>query len=345
MSDDADFTPDRSRSISIDGRLDEALLERLRPQIAELTAQSREPITVFIDSWGGSAAAGERILGLLRSTSHASESPCRINTVAAPTAGSAAADLLSAGDLALAYPQSTLLYHGTRWPLPEQRLTGDLAAKIGHALPTLDEIFAAKLAQNSLRRFRFIVSALRPMFEPHRAEADDPKLGDLDCLQTILRAKLSPAAQQVLERGIRLWRNYNGLLLQFEKRLRRGRTVTQTQLRKTMLHAAAGFEYETGQAEAWDGGLGKICGHFHFLNSFFDFGALCDYVAGRPGPKTAVTDIDADDFQQFRLLGLAICRALQEGENQITPMDAVWLGLIDSVRSPGGADENLEFFR
>jgi hypothetical protein len=32
------------------------------------------------------------------------------------------------------------------------------------------------------------------------------------------------------------------------------------------------------------------------------------------------------------LFFLAICRALQEGENYITPVDAVSLGLIDTVR-------------
>ena len=47
---DADFTPNADRAIWIEGRIEEALLERLQPEISELTAQSREPITVFINS-------------------------------------------------------------------------------------------------------------------------------------------------------------------------------------------------------------------------------------------------------------------------------------------------------
>ena len=63
---DADFTPNPDRSISIDGNFTEALLERLRPEILELTAQNREPITIYIDSEGGSPDVGQRILDLLK---------------------------------------------------------------------------------------------------------------------------------------------------------------------------------------------------------------------------------------------------------------------------------------
>lgn len=328
-SDDADFTPNPQRAIWIEGRLDEALLERLRPQIVELTAQSREPITVFINSRGGIAEVGQRILDLLR-TNQGGAGACKIITAASPRAESAAADLLSAGDLAIAYPSSTLLWHGVRWPLSDLVSAGEAGRLYAQTLPVFHEKNAAVLALNSVRRFLFIVSALRPTFEQHRAEANDPKLSDLDCFQAILRGKLSPAAQQVLERAIPLWKNYNGLLLQFQKRLPRGRSVSKEHLRKLMLYSAFDFEYEKGERPDWDAGLGRISDHFHFLNSFFDFGALCDHVAGRPGPQSPETEAEA--LLQFRQFFLALYRALQEGENQITPVDAVWLGLIDSVR-------------
>jgi hypothetical protein len=330
VSDDADFTPNPRRAVWIVGRLDETLLEQLRPQIAELHAQGPSPITVYIDSLGGSAAAGERILGLLRSSNQDGENPCRIITVAAPKAGSAAADLLSAGDFSIAYPHSTLIYHGTGWPLPEQRLTAEWT-RIGRALPTLDEVSAAKHAQNSVLRFLRIVSTYRGTFEQHRAEANDSSLTDLHCFERILRGKLSPAAQKVVERAVPLWNDYDGLLFHFQKRLRRGRTFTKAKLQKIMMHSAVAFENEKGD-QAWDGGLGRICDHFYFLNAYFDVEKLCDWIAARAEPQPADTGVDADYYLQFRLFGRAICRALQEGENQITPMDAVWLGLIDTVR-------------
>jgi hypothetical protein len=252
--------------------------------------------------------------------------------VAAPKAKSAAANLLSAGDFAIAYPESTLLYHGARWPL--QELTGEWA-RIAHVLPTFHETAAASLARNSVRRFLFIVSSERALFAQHRADKGDPALTDLDCFQAILRGKLSPAAQNVLELAIPLWDSYNGLLLHFQKRLRRGRTVTKAYLQKLMLHASIGYEYESNKGNpAWDGGLSRISDHFYFLNAYFDVGKLCDWVAARAAPQTVDTDVEATYFLQFRVFFLALCRALQEGENNITALDAFWLGLIDTVRTP-----------
>src|SRR5580700_1701084 len=97
MPSDADFTPNPDRAIRVEGQLNEALLERLRPEIIELTARSREPITVFINSRGGRCEVGRGILRLLRRTTEDDARVSRIITVAAPTAQSAAANLLSAG--------------------------------------------------------------------------------------------------------------------------------------------------------------------------------------------------------------------------------------------------------
>ena len=97
-----------------------------------------------------------------------------------------------------------------------------------------------------------------------------------------------------------------------------------------MLHAAISFDFERNPA--WDGELTRISDHFCFLNSYFDFEALCEWVAGRAEPQTSGTDIEAASFLQFRVFFLALCRALQEGENYITVTDAMWLGLIDTVR-------------
>jgi hypothetical protein len=177
----------------------------------------------------------------------------------------------------------------------------------------------------------FIVSAYRELFAKHRADAGDPALSDLQCFQAILRGKLSPAAQIVLDRAIPLWESYNGLLIQFQKRLRRGRTVTKAYLRKLMLHASIEYENSKGN-EDWDGGLSKICDDFYFLNAYFDAGKLCEWIA-TPETQMADTDVEAAYFLQFRFFSLALCRGLQEGENNLTPLDAMWLGLIDTVRS------------
>jgi len=332
---DADFEPNPDRAIWLEGQLNDALLERLRPEIERLVSYSRKPITVFINSRGGSSEVGEGILRLLRRTTQDDRRVSRIITVAAPKAASAAANLLSAGDFAIACPGSGLMYHGARWPLPVQELTGEWA-KIAQTLPTFHELAAAALARNSVRRFLFILAALRPTFEQHRAEANDPTISDLRCFQAILCGKLSPAGQKVLELAVPLCDSHHGLLHEFEKRLRRrrGRTVTDTHLRRLMLHASTAFEYESNKGEpSWDGGLSRICDGFYFLNAYFDVGTLCDWVAAQAEPQTASTDVEADYVLQFRVFFLALCRALQEGENLLTPVDCVWLGLIDTVRT------------
>ena len=331
MPGDADFTPNPDRAIRVEGQLNEALLERLRPEIIELTARSREPITVFINSRGGLCEVGRCILRLLRRTTEDDARVSRIITVAAPTAQSAAANLLSAGDLAIAFPESSLFYHGTRLQLPEKELTSEWG-KLAQVLPAFHETAAAELAISSVRRFLFIVSAERELFAQHRADRGDPTLTDVECFQAILRWKLSPAARKVLELALPLWNSYHGLMLHFQKRLRRGRTVTKAHLQKLMLHASIAFEYESHTGgPVWDGGLSRISDHFFFLNAYFDVARLCEWVAARAEPQTADADPEADYFLQFRVFFLALCRALQEGENHITAMDAVWFGLIDTL--------------
>lgn len=326
---DADFTPNPARAISVKGRLDETLLESLRPKILELTDRSRDPITLYIDSAGGSREVGEEILKLLRRTTPDDPRVSRIITVAWPKAASAAANLLSAGDWAIAFPESRLLYHGARWPLKE--LTGEWA-RIARGLPTLHEIAASSLARTCYRRFLFVVSAYRSLFPEHRADKGNPDLTDLECFQAILREKLSPAGQTIVDLAIPLWHDYNGLFVQFRKRLRRGRAVTRAYLQKLMLNASVAFEYENHKDEvAWDGGLGRISEHFYFLNAYFDVDQLCDWIAGREEIETP--DAEPTDLLQFRLFFVALCRALQEGENQILPMDAVFLGLLDTVQA------------
>jgi hypothetical protein len=225
------------------------------------------------------------------------------------------------------------LYHGERWLLPDRRLTGELA-KSARTLATVHEMAATALSRNSFRRFRFIISSKRALFAQHRADKSDPTLTDLECFQAILRRDLSPAAQEVLELAIPLWQSYNSLLLHFQKRLRRGRTVTKAHLQKLMIYASIDFECEGNRGEpCWDGGFSRISDHFYFLNAYFDIGRLCDWLAARAETQTIDADAEEAYFLQFRVFFLALCRALQEGENYITPVDSLWLGLVDTVRA------------
>jgi ATP-dependent protease ClpP protease subunit len=337
---DADFTPNPDRAIWIEGKFTEALLDLLRPRIAEHTATNRDPITVFVNSGGGSPDVAEAILNLLRWTSQDDPRASRIITVvrSSSEALSMAANFLAAGDYAIAAPDCTLLWHGGRWPLADMVSVGEAGKLYARTLPTFHERNAAKLARASVHRFLRIVSAYRESFAQHRADVGDPALGDVECFQAILHGKLSPAGQKVLDRAGSLFESSNGLLLLFLKKVRRGRTVTKEYLQELMLRVSMAWEYQSNKgAPAWDGGLSRISDHFYFLNAYFDFAVLRDWIAARAEPQPAGTDVEED---YFRLFFLALCRALQEGENYITALDALWLGLIDTVRRDLPRDES-----
>ncbi len=341
---DADRTPNPERAIYLEGKLTEGLLDRLEPQIRALTSANREPITVFIDSPGGSAFVGERILGLLRSTTEDDTSASRIITVAVSRAGSAAADLLSAGDFAIASPGSTLYYHGTRTPMPEGPVTGEWATLLGEALTTSNERYATQLARKSAQRFPFILSALRAEFQEYRAEVNDSSLSELQCFQSVLLRKLSPDAQRVLEKAFARWDDYNGLLRHFRKRITRDRGPNKADLQDVMLSASIALERQrktrNPTSHLRSGGLGRIRDHFYFLDAYFR--NVHDVELWTPGASAKAAEDAAAPlaepreaasyFLPFRTFAFALCRALQDGDNRLTAMDALYLGLIDTVR-------------
>lgn len=114
---DPKYRPNPQRAVYIDGVIDEQLLSRLTPQILRLQNQNRAPITMYIvNSPGGSTAVMQNILRMLKMPDQDAGPPCDLITVVTNKAQSAAADLLSSGDYAIALPNSTLLYHGIRTP-------------------------------------------------------------------------------------------------------------------------------------------------------------------------------------------------------------------------------------
>src|SRR3989442_15484916 len=102
------------RAVHVNGMINKDLVSRITPQILKLQSLNRQPITVYIDSPGGAVISMEHILRLLKLSNQDAESPCHIITAVTMRAASAAADLLSSGDYAIAYPTSTVLYHGLR---------------------------------------------------------------------------------------------------------------------------------------------------------------------------------------------------------------------------------------
>lgn len=336
------------------GTIDQNLVDRLLPEIITLTSKSREPITVYIDSHGGKVASAELILSLLKSTNQNGDAPCHIITVAVSKASSAAADLLSSGDYAIAFQESTLLYHGARLPMPNP-VTAEFATMLTESLKTSNDRYAMSLARKSEWRFMYLVSTLRGEFNKHRKETGNEAITDIQCFQQILRQKLSANAEKLLDQAITRWNRYTALFSLFEKKAERTRSAENlAAVEKVMLHASINFEYQQNKGkQEWtlrNGGLTRINDDFLLLGEYFQstystqFRELCKRWAPSILTHDQMQELSSLDeaeaakkklelvrpfFQPFWSYFVALCHALQEAENELTPTDAFWLGLID----------------
>lgn len=96
-----ELSVDWDRSLFIDATINDELVHRLTPSILSLRQKSSEPITVAIDSPGGSLASLDVLLGLLTGPTQSGEAG-KIITVNTNHAYSAAANLLAFGNYATA---------------------------------------------------------------------------------------------------------------------------------------------------------------------------------------------------------------------------------------------------
>jgi ATP-dependent protease ClpP protease subunit len=100
---DPSFRPNPNRAIYLQGEINQSLLDRHTSDIIKLKHGNQQPITVYIDSNGGDPTLGERLLKLLLASGQDSDERGNLITVVTAQAASAAADLLSSGDYAIAY--------------------------------------------------------------------------------------------------------------------------------------------------------------------------------------------------------------------------------------------------
>lgn len=149
-----DLTIDWNRCIHVTGRIDDELLKRLTPQILKLRQESNSPITVAIDSFGGSVAVIDSILGLVTGPDQ-NGLQCIGITVVTNEAFSAAAGLLTFGDYAVALPHSSILLHDLRYGGMED-VTPDKAKNAARQLQSANESFALRLANVVFRRLTWV---------------------------------------------------------------------------------------------------------------------------------------------------------------------------------------------
>ena len=349
-----------SRSIQINGTIDRDLLSRVTPHVLKLQAQARDPITVYIDSNGGAVSVMETLLNVLRLSDQDSSDPCHIITAVTTKAASAAADLLSSGDYAVAFPHSLVTYHGMR---TEERgaLTAETSSWLAGYLRRRNDQYALELARKIDDRFSFRFVFAYDEFEEIRKQRGSPTLPDIDCFIEFIDGKLSPEAKKVWKRAKERHARYRQL---FDTVMRKagkiGSSPTVAQTEAIAIKAIADFEVRANKVDsAWSfrgGGMERLMEDFALFNEYMaNFGpfgsdrlqrwsSAWGRIAVRPDRLKEIEAIQDEEQKKQTLEGeirsilhpltsffAALCHALQEGENYLTAEDAYWLGLVDEV--------------
>ena len=168
---DPDFRENPSRAIEVFGEINDDLVMRLTPQIRKLRYdEPTSPITVYIDSPGGSVNSYERLEGLLFHPDQSGDR-CRIITVVTAMAASAAARLLTRGDYSLAYKNATVHCHGVRTntPILTRERAESLTKYLGEFNEEMAQSFQNKIIKNLGWLYRFNESEFKGTPPNHTA--------------------------------------------------------------------------------------------------------------------------------------------------------------------------------
>jgi ATP-dependent protease ClpP protease subunit len=355
---DPAYRPNPERAIYVTGNFNQEMVDRLTPQIIALKDQSADPITAYIDSPGGTVVFMERILSLLTSRDQDLNDSSTLITVVTGRAASAGAEMLSSGDYAVAYPGSSLLYHGARIPEFAEPLTVEWSTLLAEYLKDTNDAYAMRLAQRIISRsmFRFVLS--KPKFDSVRQDNPTKKLSDLDCFLILTEERLSRQAKEVLKNTRTRHERYARLLEFVQKRkttAKSGRDLEAFQIK-----AIVDFELKDNKdRENWNfenAGLKSVADDFFLLNEYlnnyqsFFFNSLCtrhgnnvlttqerDDIENAPEAEREQRKVDTAKPRLMPIWSFvfALCHALQIGDNTLTPKDAFYLGLIDEVIGEG----------
>ncbi len=297
----------------------------------------------------------ESLLQLLRAPDQDFVRGRRIITVATKRASSAAADLLCSGDYSIAYPNSTILYHGGR-VFEDKALTKEHTTLLAEYLRWSTDYYAWDLARKIENRFRLRFLLSRDKFADVRTKRHPQKMSDFDCFLEVITEKLSPRGKAVCEAARDRYKRYEVLLTKIP-RTKRYKKQRPAILEAEQIKVILDFELEANKkSREWTfryGGLRKLVEDFYLLTEYLEskqddlLSEWCSDLgkfALSPTEKAAMDAIQDQKLRTQKIVELvkpiiepvwsffiALCHALQEGENALTAKDAYWLGLIDEV--------------
>ena len=298
---------------------------------------------------------------------------CMVTTVCIGVAASAAADLLSSGDYAIAYSSSNILFHGTR--RSEDELTVEKVKDVAASLDETNEYFAFKLANHMFRRFA--TQAL--LLAAYKTTPPSPWVKAVDvepiALLSEIRKHVAPEHSALvaaaLERMNRLIELKTYLASRDDSCAENGVLSKDSHLLKQLVDfKVAGLrnrkiEERVNEPELDESFFGSLQDDFNHLREF-DAGSYFRAALELSREKghyfltaqeiatmnALYTKEQKDEFLErtatpkimpLWYLVLALCRLLQRGEHVFSAHDAWWFGLIDEV--PGAGLPNLREWR
>ena len=350
------YRPDPSRAIYVTGTINDEMVTQLTPRILLLQSRSRDPITVYIDSRGGSPNSVEALLRILNLTDQNSSDPCWIITVVTTRASSAAADLLSSGDYAIAFPSTTILHHGVR-TIERDPLTLETTSLIGDFLRLRNDVYAMQLAQKIESRFSFRFVTVRQEIDELRKKKALPAMSELECFLEVIDEKLSEGAKKLWKKARQRQGRYHDLIATVVQNQGTSSVKSLAEMQAIVIKAIVDFEVISNEKDpTWNfrvGGLSIVVDDFFLVNEYLvntnhdRLKEWCTSFGKWSLTQDQINEVDAIPDENARLektielvrpilqpiwtFFVALCHALQEGENELTATDAFWLGLIDEV--------------
>jgi ATP-dependent protease ClpP protease subunit len=351
----AAFRENPSRAIFITGEIGQAMVDRLTPQIIRLQHDGNAPITVYIDSVGG-ITYHARLLQQLLNNPDQDGIRCPIITVVTGMAASSAADILASGHYAIAYRHSLIHFHGVRTNRGD--ITHESASSLAESLKQSNEGYALELAQRILSRFVFVYLQLEQDFNNVRLAK--PGASDVECLAECMTHKLG-GSSTLLELAVMKHQRLHELLEYYEAQLAAHRDAFARPAEKEafLLKCLIDWELTGNPDQEWrfrSEGLNAIREDFVLLVDYEDGqhmanveqqskewgGFLLDHQqriehdALPEDQRSAYVLLHTKDrFRPVWHFLVSVCRALQQGENRLSPYEAYWLGLIDEI--PGSS--------
>ncbi len=350
-----------ARGVFLSGNIGQPTLDALTPKIIDFRTANSAPLTLYIDSNGGSVGHAGLLYQILKAPSQDGD-VCALITVATGTAASAAADLLAMGDYAIAYPGARILFHGTR-RLPDEDVTEQSAASIAVELNNMNESSALTLATYAAGRFflRYVVASSE--FAALKEALSKPQLTPVECIAHFLGGKVprvGPLILGALDQHRRLsrleafvhakmWKRKRSKLFKTDaerdkflldcitehevKEHRRDRnwSFSGDSLRQLQQDFAALIDYRLGSHTAPIQQLIARWGQF-----VLDPAQVAEMQSQQPSQLNDwLANASGERIHQLWYFFVSICRLLQKAENWLTPEEAYWLGLLDEVCGSG----------